>query len=79
MPLHPSLIHWSLLTHAYDSLKHLDDNKPTMTYAELLTLIQQMPVEKLNNKVVIYDQDCDDLMPVDDEIYDNERGTYLQI
>mgnify|MGYP003142194046 FL=1 len=38
-----------------------------------------MPVEKLNNKVVIYDQDCDDLMPVDDELYDNEKGVYLQI
>ena len=68
-----------MLTHAYDSLKHLDDNKETMTYAELLSLIQQMPVEKLNNKVVIYDKDCEELMPVDDKLYDNERGVYLQI
>tara|TARA_B100001113_G_scaffold165720_1_gene135567 strand:+ start:310 stop:513 length:204 start_codon:yes stop_codon:yes gene_type:complete len=67
------------MTTAYDSLRYEEINKPTMTYLDLLKQLHELPKEKLQQTVTIYDKDCEEFIPTDSTLYVKNDRAYLQI
>tara|TARA_B100000427_G_scaffold303918_1_gene288779 strand:+ start:586 stop:789 length:204 start_codon:yes stop_codon:yes gene_type:complete len=67
------------MTTAYDSLRYEELNKPTMTYLDLLKQLHELPKEKLQQTVTIYDKDCEEFIPTDSTLYVKNDRAYLQI
>ena len=79
MSIHFQLIQWNLLTTTFDSLRYEEINKLTMTYLDLLQQLHELPKEKLQQTVTIYDKDCEEYIPTDSTLYVKNDKVHLQI
>ena len=79
MSIHFQLIPWNMLTTAIDTLQHMEDNKPTMTYEELLIQLLQQSPDKLSQTVTIYDKDTDEQIRADSSLFDNNGKLFIKI
>ena len=79
MSLSWTLIEWNKLTTCYDSLRYEELNKPTMTYLDLLHQLHELSKDELQQTVQIYDKDCEEYIPTDTPLCNNEGKLFLQI
>ena len=50
-----------------------------MTYLDLLKQLHELPKEKLQQTVTIYDKDCEEYIPTDSTLYVKNDKVHLQI
>ena len=51
MSTHFQLIPWTELCHAIDLIRYEEENKATMTYAQLQKFLETLTQEQLNNEI----------------------------
>ena len=79
MSTHFQLIPWTELCHAIDLIRYEEDNKATMTYAQLQKFLETLTPEQLNNEVVIYDKDVEDCCKADANLIIKNDKIYIGI
>ena len=67
------------MTTTFDTLRHEEYNKPTMTYLDLLHQLHELSADQLSQTVTIFDKDCEDYIQADSTLYVKNDRTYLQI
>lgn len=79
MSTHFQLIPWTELCHAIDLIRYEEDNKATMTYAQLQKFLETLTPEQLNTEVVIFDKDCEDFIKADAQLIIKNDKIYIGI
>ena len=79
MSTHFQLIPWCEVVHAIEVIRYEEENKATMTYAQLQKFLETLTPEQLNNEVVIYDKDVEDYCKADANLIIKNDKIYIGI
>lgn len=79
MSTHFQLIPWCEVVHAIEVIRHEEENKATMTYAQLQKFLETLTPEQLKNEVVIYDKDVEDYCKADANLIIKNDKIYIGI